>query len=79
MEEVHQLAFVALLRDPDQVVQWIAAQHAFDLALSYRFKIEDDGTRDNSEERAAKKASLARALKRLRGKRVDAFDALPGP
>ena len=79
MEEVRQLALVALLRDSDPIVQWIAAQHAFDLALSYRFKIQDDGTRDNSEERAAKKASLARALKRLRSKTVDAFDTLPSP
>lgn len=79
MEEVRQMAFVALLRDLDPAVQWIAAQHSFDLALSYRFKIEYNGTRDNSEERAAQKASLARALKRLRGKTIEEFAALPGP
>src|SRR5690606_4535391 len=78
-EEVRQMAFVALLRDPDPVIQWIAAQHSFDLALSYRVKIEDNGTRDDSEERAAKKASLARALKRLQVKSVEEFAALPGP
>ncbi len=76
-EDVAELAFTALLRDPDVAVAWVAAQLALDLALYYRPEINAGGERDNRTGRTARKESLARALKRLGRKSGEPFIAMP--
>ena len=65
IEGVAQLAFSGLFMDSDEHVRWVAAQLALDLSLYYRFKINENGVRDDTVDRDARKQSLARALERL--------------
>jgi hypothetical protein len=65
IEGVAQLAFSGLFMDLDEHVRWVAAQLALDLSLYYRFKINENGVRDDTVDRDARKKSLARALERL--------------
>ena len=65
IEEIRNLAFAALFRDPDPRTTWVTAQLAVDLAISHRPKINKDGRRDDRGNRAACKRSLKRALKAL--------------
>jgi hypothetical protein len=65
IEGVAQLAFSGLFMDSDEHVRWVAAQLALDLSLYYRFKINENGVRDDTVDRDARKQSRARALERL--------------
>lgn len=78
-EDVAKLALLALLRDPDDSVSWVAAQLAFDLALSYRPIVRRDGHRDNATERKAHAKALERAKQRLKRGVFEALDPLPPP
>ena len=63
--DVATFAFRGLFMDADGHVRWVAAQLAMDLSLYYRFEINENGDRDNTVHRNARKQSLARALERL--------------
>jgi hypothetical protein len=65
IEGVGQLAFSALLTDPDEHVRWVAGQLAIERSFYYRSKMNDKGDRDDSSGRQARDASLTRALERL--------------
>ena len=65
IEGVAKLAFSGLFMDSDEHVRWVAAQLALDLSLYYRFKINENGVRDDTVDRDARKQSLAHALERL--------------
>ncbi len=65
IDGVAQLAFSGLFMDLDEHVRWVAAQLALDLSLYYRFKINENGVRDDTVDRDARKQSFARALERL--------------
>jgi hypothetical protein len=65
IDGVAQLAFSGLFMDSGEHVQWVAAQLALDLSLYYRFKINENGVRDDTVDRDARKQSLAGALERL--------------
>jgi hypothetical protein len=62
---VAQFAFSGLFMDSDEHVRWVAAQLAMGLSLYYRFEIKENGDRDDTVDRDARKQSLARALERL--------------
>lgn len=78
-EDVAKLALLALLRDPDDSVSWVAAQLAFDLALSYRPIVRRDGRRDNATERDAHAKALEKAKRRLKRDVIEGLDPLPPP
>lgn len=78
-EGVAKLALLALLRDPDNSVSWVAAQLAFDLALSYRPIVRRDGRRDNTTERKAHAKALKKAKQRLKNGVIETLDPLPTP
>ena len=63
--DVATFAFRGLFMDADAHVRWVAAQLAMDLSLYYRFEICENGVRDNTVHRNARKQSLVRALERL--------------
>ena len=65
IDEVAQFAFSGLFMDSDEHVRWVAAQLAMDLSLYYRFEMKENGDRDDTVDRDARKQSLARALERL--------------
>ncbi len=65
MRSVAQFAFCGLFMDSDEHVQWVAAHLAMDLSLYYRFEIKENGDRDQTVDRNARRQSLARALERL--------------
>lgn len=65
IDGVAQFSFSGLFMDSDEHVRWVAAQLAMNLSLYYRFKIDENGVRDNSVDREARKQSFARALDRL--------------
>lgn len=64
IDGVAQFAFSGLFMDSDEHVRWVAAQLAMDLSLYYRFKIKENGERDDTVDRDARKGSLASALGR---------------
>ena len=65
LEDVATFAFRSLFKDADVHVRWVVAQLAMELSLYYRFEINENGDRDNTVHRNARKQSLARALERL--------------
>jgi len=65
IDGVAQSAFSGVFMDSDEHVQWVAAQFAMDLSLYYRFVIKENGDRDNTVDRDARRQSLARALESL--------------
>ena len=65
IDGVAQFAFKGLFMDSDEHVRWVAAQLAMDLSLYYQFDIKENGGRDFTVNRDARKQSLARALERL--------------
>ena len=79
-DEVQLMAFQALFLDPDPHVKWVAAHYAFDLA-HYIAPIKDENTfdRDDTEDREARKAALAKALHGLSVETEDGFAPLPPP
>ena len=65
LEEISNLAFATLFRDPDPRVAWITARLTLELTISYRPEIKKDGRQDDHVNRAARKKSLRRALRAL--------------
>jgi hypothetical protein len=65
IDGVAKFAFSGLFMDSDEHLRWIAAQLAMDLSLYYRFRTDENGGRDDTADRDARKESLARALERL--------------
>jgi hypothetical protein len=65
IEGVAQLAFSGLFMDPVEHVRWVAAQLVMDLSIYYRFEMKENGERDDTTDRSARKQSLARALERV--------------
>ena len=65
LKEISNLAFFALLGDPDPRVSWTAMQLALGLATLYRPRINKDGSRDNRVNETAWKKGLRRALRTL--------------
>lgn len=76
-EDVVELAFTALLRDPDPAVALVTAQLALDLAIYYRPEFKAGGERDNRTNQKARQDSLARALKRLDRQTAEPLTAMP--
>lgn len=76
-EEAADLAFTALLADPDAHVSWVAAQLALERARHYRPAKIQNGERDTRAAKKAAKAALDRTLKRLKSKKFEPFDTLP--
>ena len=77
LEEVSNLAFAALFRDPEPRVAWVTAQLALELAICHRPKIRKDGRRDDRVNQAARKKSLRRALRALGGSEIVPLAPLP--
>jgi hypothetical protein len=77
-EGVQLMAFQALFLDSDSHVKWIAAHFAFDLA-HYINPIADATTfeRDDTEDREARKAALAKAVYALGVEAEEGFEPLP--
>ncbi|MBR1250017.1 hypothetical protein JQ609_24215 [Bradyrhizobium sp. AUGA SZCCT0169] len=65
LDDIAILAFSGLLMDRDQHIGWVAAQLAMDLSLYHRFEMNEEGDRDDSADRNARKQSFMRALERL--------------
>jgi len=65
IDDVSLFAFNGLFMDSDEHVRWVAAQLTMDLSLHNRFKIKENGERDDTVDRDWRKGSLARALGRL--------------
>lgn len=65
LDDVVHAAFEALFLDKDEHVRWTAAQRALDLA-QYRWpSFDENGGRDNSVHKTARRESLKRALENL--------------
>ena len=79
IEDVGQMAFSALLRGPDDNIQWIAAQLAVDLAIYHQVKFLKGGRRDDSSNQRARAESLNRALERLGKVANNPLTDLPPP
>ena len=77
LEEISNLAFATLFRDPDPRVAWVTAQLVLELGISYRPEIKKDGRRDDRVNRAARKRSLIRALRALGGSEIAPLTPLP--
>jgi hypothetical protein len=77
-DDVQLLAFQALYLDPDPHVKWVAAHFAFDIA-HYIDPIRDEKTfaRDETADREAREASLAKALHALSVETEERFEPLP--
>ncbi|MFH0299884.1 hypothetical protein AAFX91_22135 [Bradyrhizobium sp. 31Argb] len=77
-EDVQLMAFQALFLDPDPHVKWVAAHFAFDLA-HYIDPIQNETTfeRDDTEDRDARKAAVAKALNALGVEAETGFEPLP--
>jgi hypothetical protein len=77
-EDVHITAFQALVMDPDPHVKWVAAHLAFDLA-HYINPIQNEETfeRDDTADREAREAALAKALHALGVEYDEGFEPLP--
>ncbi|MCR6732847.1 MAG: AAA family ATPase [Afipia sp.] len=77
-EDVQTMAFQALFLDPDPHVKWVAAHYAFDLA-HYIDPIQNEKSfeRDDTEDREARKAALAKALHALGVEAEEGFEPLP--
>lgn len=77
-EDVQAMAFQALFLDPDPHVKWTAAHYAYDLA-HYIEPIKNDTTfeRNDTEDREARQAALAKALRNLGVEYVGGFEPLP--
>jgi hypothetical protein len=77
-EDVQLRAFQALYFDPDPRVKWVAAHFAFDLA-HYIEPIQNETTfeRDETADREARKAALAKALRALGVEADEEFSPLP--
>ena len=77
LEEISNLAFATLFRDPDPRVAWVTAQLVLELAIYHRPKIKKDGRRDDRVNRAARKRSLIRALRALGRSEIAPLTPLP--
>ena len=77
LEDVSNLVFAALFRDPDPRVAWITAQLALELAIYHRPEIKRDGRRDDRVNQAVRKKSLRRALRALGGSGIIPLPPLP--
>ena len=77
LEEISNLAFATLFRDPDPRVAWVTAQLVLELAIYHRPKIKKDGRRDDRVNRAVRKRSLIRALRALGGSEIAPLTPLP--
>ena len=77
LEEIRNLAFASLLRDPDLRIAWITTQLALEIAIFHRPKIKENGCRDDRINQAARKKSLKRALKALSTNAVAQQQPLP--
>lgn len=77
-EDVQLMAFQALFLDPDPHVKWVTAHFAFDLA-HYIDPIQNETTfeREDTEDRDARKAAVAKALNALGVEAVTGFEPLP--
>ncbi|UES43656.1 NACHT domain-containing protein [Roseibium aggregatum] len=76
-QEVSELAFDALFRDPDEHVRWVAAQMAMDLCIDHPIVIGDDGRRDHSANQKAQRDSKNLALRRLKAKKIEKLSDVP--
>ncbi|MCQ1573481.1 AAA family ATPase [Neorhizobium galegae] len=76
-DEVSELAFDALLGDPDAHVRWVAAQMATDLCIRHAFEMSDYGRRDHSANQKARRGSEARALRRLNATKLEPLTTIP--
>ncbi|ODV42168.1 hypothetical protein AWV79_29585 [Cupriavidus sp. UYMMa02A] len=77
-EEAADLAFSALLADPDAHVSWAAAQLVLEKACRYRPAIHGDGELDFHRAEGEAKAALDRAFVRLKSQQFNPFASLPG-
>jgi hypothetical protein len=75
-EEAADLAFTALLADPDAHVSWVAGQLVLERAHYYRPAIKEDGERDSRTAKKAARAALDRALKRLKSRKFEPFSPM---
>lgn len=76
-EEVSELAFEVLLTDPDEQVQWVAAQLAIDFSIHHAFEVSEDGRRDHSANQKARLDSKDRAFRRLDDKKLEMLTDIP--
>lgn len=76
-KDAADLAFAALLADPDAHVSWVAAQLALDSARHYRPTLKKDGVWDTQVAKDAEKVALDRCIQGLNSKTFESFCAPP--
>lgn len=78
-DQVAASAVAALLslHDRDHCLAWAAAGLASDLFITHAAEMDDEGTRDSSENEAARDTALETALTRYASRQIEPLTALP--